>query len=1260
MPDLDTHLLIAAQQHYQAGRLPEAAALYQQILVQQPDQIEVLSWLALIADRLGKPDDSIAYSERILALNPNSAETHSNLGSVLCQQGRLDAAIAHHQTALQLRPDNPDAHYNLGVVWATAGEVEAAIGHYQQAIALNPNYANAHNNLGVLLGQKGDRSAAINHYQQAIRLNPQHANAHNNLGVALFQERQIEAAIAHYRQAIAVTPEDANVYDNLGTALREQGKLEAAIASYQQAIRLAPHSPSAHDNLGTVFHDQGKLEAAIAHYRQAIALDPNYANPYNNLASALKEQGKLAEAIACCRQAIALEPNHADAHNNYGSALVEEGKLEEAIAHFEQAIRQKPQFASAHLNLGIVRLMQGDFAGGFPEYHWRWQTKQCPPLRYLDAFWDGSDLNGKVILLTAEQGYGDTIQFARYASIVAQRGGQVVFACPKPLLRLMETLPGIQRCVDRDRVDVQTHVHAPLLDLPMILGTTLETIPADIPYLAAAPTLTLPEPVPAKLKLGIVWASNPANSTSPKRSCPLRYFLELQALPDIVLYSLQKDVPESDRASLVSVIDLSDRLQDFADTAAAINQLDLVISVDTAVAHLAGALGKPVWTLLPTIPDWRWMLDRDDTPWYPTMRLFRQPQPGNWDAVFEQVTAALQAELSQAAPFAHYTLPATPETPIAHLRLGFACFKQGEFAAAIDQYQQALRLQPHYPEVHNNWGVALCQQGQIEAAMQQFEQAIVQQPDYAEAHLNLGMARLLLGELPAGFAEYHWRWRTGQTTLAFPEALWDGTTLKDKTILLTAEQGLGDTIQFIRYAALVKQFQGRVIVACQKPLMSLMATVPGVDRVIDRDTETAEIHVHAPLLELPRLLGTTIATIPAEVPYLQVPSGYAQPNFPTAALKVGLVWASHSTSPTAIQRSCPLTELLPLLNCPGVAFYSLQSQPSPAECRFLEAHGVRNLRDSLTDMGATAAIIAALDLVISIDTAVAHLAGALGKPIWTLLPAIADWRWLLARADSPWYPTMRLFRQPRAGDWSAVISQVVTALTEMAAIAIPVAAQTQDASLLSSLAPRLTSGRHGLLLDHPDTQPDSVLDLLQHLIQAGDWIVEVEAGIGAQTIFFAKAVGATGKVIALNSDRQQFQTLCANLALNNLTNTHPYHTPWADPLEPYLPPVANLPKTLERLALPRCRLFKLNRTEEPLRVLRSAQALLTHCQPLLYLDGSMPSMTELIRHLQILNYDLYWHRIPNLDSAYKTQANIFGVHPVHHLTIQGLAPIDLA
>ncbi|MBO1346777.1 MAG: tetratricopeptide repeat protein [Hormoscilla sp. GUM202] len=423
------------------------------------------------------------------------------------------------------------------------------------------------------------------------------------------------------------------------------GNLAEAARQYEQAIALKPNCLEAICNLGIILKKQGKIAEALGQYRQALAIKPDYPEVYYRMGLAWQEQRKFAEAIACYQKAIALKPDLADAYIDLGIALQEQLKLQEAMSYYRHAIALKPDAAKAHMGSAWCLLLLQDFQQGFAEYEWRWRTKsQTPEERLGKPPWDGSPLAGKTILLHTEQGHGDGIQFVRYAPLVAQRGaGKVILETYRSLRRLLTTAPGVQEVVLRGEPLPAFDLQVPLMSLPHILNTAIETIPARIPYLYAEEKDTVKYSellrTEGEVKVGIVWAANAKSHAASKRSCPVSLFLELSQIPGISLYSLQKE--HTDILDGAPIQDLRELLHDFADTAAVISQLDLVISVDTAVAHLAGALGKPVWVLLPFSPDWRWLLDRSDSPWYPTMRLFRQAKPGDWQSVFAQVKAAL-------------------------------------------------------------------------------------------------------------------------------------------------------------------------------------------------------------------------------------------------------------------------------------------------------------------------------------------------------------------------------------------------------------------------------------------------------------------------------------------------------------------------------------------------------------------------------------------------------------------------------------------
>ena len=513
-----------------------------------------------------------------------------------------------------------------------------------QIIQQNPQQVETLEMLGIVYCQTGQFERAIAHYQIFLNLVPNHASAHYNLGTAFSKVEQIDAAIEHYQAAIVL---DSNFYQshyNLGNAYLAQSQHEAAIAAYRRVLKLKPdHRQSLH-NLGACLQNLEQFEAAADAYQQALILKPDHAIAHNSLGEVLRKLGRVEAAIGHLRQAIALDPTFAEAHNNLGVSSYYCGQFDEANDRYQDALRLNPSYANAQLNYGFLLLLRGDLEAGFRYYEQRWAGQSLTPPTFPQPEWDGSDLGGKTILLCHEQGFGDSIQFIRYAPLVAARGGRVLVGCSAPLMRLLKTVPGIDQLVLEGEPVPPFDCHAMLLSLPYLLGTTLDTIPATIPYLSAPQVST----TNTTLNVGIVWGGNSKNGTDRDRSITLTELLPLLSLTGVEFHSLQKGRSEELQQFLVAhpeiaIVDLDPQLEDFADTAAAIARLDLVISVDTSVAHLAGAMGKPVWILLNAVPDWRWFLDRADSPWYPTARLFRQHSLRNWSNVTESIKRELVA-----------------------------------------------------------------------------------------------------------------------------------------------------------------------------------------------------------------------------------------------------------------------------------------------------------------------------------------------------------------------------------------------------------------------------------------------------------------------------------------------------------------------------------------------------------------------------------------------------------------------------------------
>ncbi len=505
-----------------------------------------------------------------------------------------------------------------------AGRLDQAEQLYRQILQTDPNHIDAWHLLGVASSQAGRHAVAADCINRAIKLNPKAAVFYGNLGNVYTSLGQIADAVNAYQQALQLKPDFVEARLNLGIAFKDQGQLELALASFQQALRLQPDNPIAHNHLGVIYREQRNLDAAVDSYRRALQLNPNFA----------------------------------DAHNNLANVLNDLGRIEDSIASYRQAIRLKPDYAEAHLSLATALLLTGNLKEGWAEYEWRFVCGRPELPEFHKPRWDGSPLNGRTIVLYGEQGFGDKLQFMRYAPLVKARGGRVVVACNKTLLPILSRCAGIDEFVPVPGGDLPPFdVYSPLLSLPGILGTTLDTIPAEVPYLFADPELVATWKAKlsrtAAFKIGIVWQGSMSNKGGIGRSIALKHFAPLGKVDGIQLYSLQCGQGIEQIAEMQGQLQIDDfkgRLDTetgpFMDTAAVMRNLDLVITADTSIGHLAGGLGVPVWVAVPFIPDWRWFGDFKTTAWYPNLRLFRQERIGDWDGLFERIAEELKHELA--------------------------------------------------------------------------------------------------------------------------------------------------------------------------------------------------------------------------------------------------------------------------------------------------------------------------------------------------------------------------------------------------------------------------------------------------------------------------------------------------------------------------------------------------------------------------------------------------------------------------------------
>jgi tetratricopeptide (TPR) repeat protein len=648
--DVRQAMLMAAAME-RTGNFAEAERFYRQVLSHQPVHPQALHRLGVVASCAGRLDAGIDYLQQAIAIEPENAYFHSDLGNALCDRHRIDDAISEFRYALRLNPNYAEAHNNLGVALRAKGLLSEAIGEFRHAIRLNEKYPDAINNLGIALRDAGLVDEAIAAYRNALQIQPAFPEAHNNLGVALRDRGMINESIAAFRAAIRLQPRFAEPYANLGNALCDLRSFDEAIDAYNNFLRLQPQNAPGYSNLGNALRGKGLPDEAIAAYLQALKLNPDFAEAHSNLGNALRQNGSLQEAVSAHRRAIELKPAYADGYSNLADALHDLGQIDEAVSAYRQAIQLNSNPVEAHYGLANCLLLRGEFSEGWIEYEWRWRWKDFPSQarQFARPRWDGSPLNGRKILLHCEQGLGDTIQFVRYALLIAQRGGKVIIECQPELGRLLDSLPVPCEIATFGQILPSFDVYCPLLSLPAIMGTTLSTIPAAVPYLSCNPRLvelwkSTIECSDASIKVGLAWAGNPEFKGDRSRSMKLASLAPLANVRGVKFYSLQKGEAgkqANDPPAGLHLVDLGAQLTDFADTAAAISLMDLVITTDTSVAHLAGAMGKPVWVMLELVPNFRWLLERTDSPWYPTMQLFRQNIAGGWNAVIDRVSSEL-------------------------------------------------------------------------------------------------------------------------------------------------------------------------------------------------------------------------------------------------------------------------------------------------------------------------------------------------------------------------------------------------------------------------------------------------------------------------------------------------------------------------------------------------------------------------------------------------------------------------------------------
>ncbi len=636
--------------HHHAGRLHEAETIYRRILDVEPDNFDALHLSGLVCHQKGVSAHAIALISRAVAIQPAHPFAHGNLAMAYLACNRLDDAEACLRKALTLKPDWDDGHNRLGTLFQVRGDVDQAEACFRKALELNAANAEALNNLANIRKERGDLATAEELYKRALTLRPELAEAHDNLGALYRRRGELGRAEECYRSALVLRPESAEAHNNLGMVLQLQGRLDEAEACFHKALEYENEFAEAFCNLGDVLKELSRLDEAEAYCRSALALKRDYPEALSGLGAVLRARGDLEGAEDCCRRALALDPRYIGAQINLGLILDERGQRAEAEGSYRSALALDPNSAPARFNLSTLLLLRNSLKEGFQLYESRFGTF-TPPSTVHDRFkdypsWQGESLSGKHILVWTEQGIGDSIMMMRYLPTLKQRGAKVVTVfCEPSLERIMGTMRGVDRVVCPPAPDFEMNfdLHCPMMSLPYLSETkNRESIPHELPY------LVVPEDIRNRwrkrlsgvsgTKVGLTWAGSKTLRVDAKRSIDPLELAPLTDIDGVQLIGLQKEKG----GVQPGILDWMDEADDFMDTAGLIENLDLIISVDTAVAHLSGALGKPTWLLNRFHGEWRWGIARQESDWYPSMRIFSQQRDSDWRSVISVVAAELR------------------------------------------------------------------------------------------------------------------------------------------------------------------------------------------------------------------------------------------------------------------------------------------------------------------------------------------------------------------------------------------------------------------------------------------------------------------------------------------------------------------------------------------------------------------------------------------------------------------------------------------
>lgn len=662
-PDPAARPMAEAISHHQAGRLADAERLYRIAIGLVPDHGDALRLLGTLYLQIQKPEQALPLLRGALKSQPKNPEILNNLAIALRDTGNREEAKQLLEEALAINPNYVDALNNFGTVLQALDQPDKAIPLYEKALQLRPDYGTAMGNLASALCAVGQYERGIEFYKQASRLLPKEIKYLVEQGLAYRRLGKLEDAFAFLQRGMLLNQGDPLILSYMGHVLREMGRIDSAIDCYNRSLQGMPNNPDVYMNLAACWWEKNNLPIAIHCYELALGQNPDFIPAKLNLGAAMWGAGRREEGRQKLHEVLRVEPDNLGALINLGITYHDEGRPDEALPYFDKALHIDPDNEMAKWRKSFVLLALGDYRKGWELYEAGLGDHHKRGLRlFPEPAWDGSPMPDKHLLIWSEQGFGDSLQFIRYAAEARHRVGKISVLCPKPLVSLFQSLPYVDEAFDQMDANRKFDAHIPMMSLPYRFGTTLETVPANMPYLSVAPEVqekwSRRFQNVSGFKIGLVWGGSAregqinSGQIDQRRSIGLDRLKPFLDMPGAVFYNLQMGAHAQQIAELGlenRMIDLIPDVSDFSDTAAILQNLDLVLTVDTSVAHLAGGLGKPVWILSRFDACWRWLKNKPTSPWYPTARIFGQPTPGDWDSVIHDVQRELALLLSKEA-----------------------------------------------------------------------------------------------------------------------------------------------------------------------------------------------------------------------------------------------------------------------------------------------------------------------------------------------------------------------------------------------------------------------------------------------------------------------------------------------------------------------------------------------------------------------------------------------------------------------------------